>query len=69
MAHAPAPRSIAQLPTWLVDPRVSPRTWLAVAAGVGCAVTAYAGLYPQFDNGELRLVIALTSAPLSGKCR
>ena len=58
MAHDPAP-----LPAWLVDPRVSARTWLAVAGGLGCAVTAYAGLYPQFDRGELRLVIALTSAP------
>lgn len=58
MVHDPAP-----LPAWLVDPRVSARTWLAVAGGLGCAVTAYAGLYPQFDNGHLRLVIALTSAP------
>jgi hypothetical protein len=58
MTHDSAP-----LPAWLVDPSISARTWLAVAGGLGCAVTAYAGLYPQFDQGELRHVLALTSAP------
>lgn len=34
-----------------------------MATGLGCAVTACAGLYPQFDGGGLRLVLALTSLP------
>ncbi|HSO32548.1 MAG TPA: hypothetical protein VLT33_08530, partial [Labilithrix sp.] len=58
MANGTAP-----LPSWLVAPRVSARSWLAAAAGLGCAATAYAGLYPQFDDGELRFIIALTAAP------
>lgn len=51
------------LPSALAPPRLSARVWLALAAGVGCAVCAYAGLYPPFDDGKLRLVLALTSAP------
>jgi hypothetical protein len=47
------------------DSPVSARLWLALAAGLGCAVCAYAGLYPQFDGGKLRLVLALTSAPFA----
>ena len=51
------------LPAWLVEPRITPRVWLAIAGGLGCAVVAHAGLYPQFDSGRLRLVLALTSGP------
>lgn len=53
------------LPSSLSAPRVSARLWLALAAGLGCAVCAYAGLYPRFDEGRLRLVLALTSAPFA----
>ena len=54
----------------LVDPKVSARTWGAVAGGLGCAVVAYAGLYPRFDRGELRHVLALkgrSGAPSSSR--
>jgi hypothetical protein len=51
------------LPISLVAPRISARACLVIAAGVGCAVCAYAGLYPRFDSGALRIVLALTSAP------
>jgi hypothetical protein len=44
---------------------MSARLWLALAAGVGCGACAYAGLYPRFDEGKLRLVLALTSAPFA----
>jgi hypothetical protein len=53
------------LPPSFAQPRISPRAWLALAAGIGCAVCAYAGLYPRFDDGALRVVIALTSAPFA----
>jgi hypothetical protein len=52
-----------RLPSSLAAPRISARAWLALAAGVGCAACAYAGLYPRFDDGKLRVVLALTSAP------
>jgi hypothetical protein len=55
----------ALLPRSLSRPRVSARLWLALAAGAGCAVCAYAGLYPRFDDGALRLVLAITSAPFA----
>lgn len=51
------------LPSSLTAPRLSARAWLALAAGVGAGVCGYAGLYPRFDDGSLRIVIALTSAP------
>ena len=53
------------LPRSLSDSPISARVWLALAAGAGSSVCAYAGLYPQFDEGSLRLVIALTSAPFA----
>jgi hypothetical protein len=37
--------------------------WVAVIVGIGCAMCAYAGLYPRFDNGELRLLVAATAGP------
>lgn len=55
--------SAGLLPSSLAAPRISARAWLALAAGLGCAACAYAGLYPRFDDGKLRLVLALTSAP------
>jgi hypothetical protein len=53
------------LPLSLTDSPLSARLWLALAAGAGSAVCAYAGLYPQFDEGKLRVVLALTSAPFA----
>lgn len=53
------------LPSSVSAPRVSARLWLALAAGLGCAVCAYAGLYPRFDEGRFRVVLALTSAPFA----
>jgi hypothetical protein len=53
------------LPRSLSDSPIPARVWLALAAGAGCSVCAYAGLYPRFDEGSLRLVIALTSAPFA----
>jgi hypothetical protein len=47
------------------EPRVSARLWLALAAGLGCGVCAYAGLYPRFDDGALRVLLAATSAPFA----
>lgn len=55
--------STVPLPPSLAAPQISARAWLALAAGVGCAVCAYAGLYPRFDDGKLRVILALTSAP------
>lgn len=46
-------------------PRVSARLCLALAAGLGAGVCGYAGLYPRFDEGALRLVLALTCAPFA----
>lgn len=53
------------LPRSLSDSPISARLWLALAAGAGSAVCAYAGLYPRFDGGSLRVVIGLTSAPFA----
>lgn len=53
------------LPSSLTDSPVSARLWLALAGGIGSGVCAYAGLYPRFDEGSLRVVIALTSAPFA----
>jgi drug/metabolite transporter (DMT)-like permease len=53
------------LPPSLSDSPLSARLWLALAAGAGSAVCAYAGLYPRFDEGTLRGVIALTSVPFA----
>lgn len=55
----------APLPSSLAPPRLSPRLWLALAAGLGTGVCGYAGLYPRFDEGSLRFVIALTSVPFA----
>jgi len=51
------------LPSSIATPRLSARAWLALAAGLGCGVWAYAGLYPRFDDGALRLILGLTSVP------
>lgn len=53
------------LPPSFAEPRVSARQWIALAAGMGAGVCAYAGLYPRFDDGALRAVIALTSVPFA----
>jgi hypothetical protein len=47
------------------EPRVSARLSLALAAALGCGVCAYAGLYPRFDDGALRGLLAATSAPFA----
>ena len=36
-----------------------------MAAGIGAGVCAYAGLYPRFDGGALRAILALTSVPFA----
>jgi hypothetical protein len=54
---------IGLLPSSLKAPRFSARLWLALAAGLGAGVCGYAGLYPRFDDGELRIALALTSVP------
>ena len=53
--------SVGPLP--LSAPRLSARLWLALAAGLGCGACGYAGLYPRFDDGSLRIILALTSIP------
>jgi hypothetical protein len=53
------------LPSSVSPPRLSARLWLALAAALGCGVCAYAGLYPRFDEGKLRLVLALSCAPFA----
>lgn len=53
------------LPSSLSAPRLSPRLWLALAAGAGAGVCGYAGLYPRFDDGSLRIILALTCAPFA----
>lgn len=47
----------------LAAPRISPRLWVAAVVGIGCAMCAYAGLYPRFDGGELRVLVAVTAGP------
>lgn len=59
------PSTTRLLPPSFAEPRVSARLWIALAAGVGASVCAYAGLYPRFDGGALRAVIALTSLPFA----
>jgi hypothetical protein len=62
----PFSSSVARLlPPSFAEPRVSARLWIALAAGIGAGVCAYAGLYPRFDGGALRLVLALTSMPFA----
>ena len=58
MRHGP-------LPPALRAPRWSALTWVLVAAAAGAAACAIAGLYPQFDEGRLRWLLGLTSAPLA----
>lgn len=53
---------MASLPTLLRPPRFSARTWALAAASVGAGVAGFSGLYPQFDGGRLRPVLALTAA-------
>ena len=50
------------LPSPLAPSQVPARLWLALAAAVGCGACGYAGLYPRFDDGSLRIVLGLTSA-------
>lgn len=54
---------LSVLPSFLSAPRISAKLWVAAAVGIGCMVSAYAGLYPRFDAGEFRILIALTSGP------
>jgi hypothetical protein len=64
-SNLPMRDETALLPRSLSAPRISARVWLALAAGAGSAVCAYAGLYPRFDSGALRIIVALTSAPFA----
>ena len=38
---------------------------MALAAGIGCGVCGYAGLYPRFDDGALRVILGATSVPFA----
>ncbi|MBS2011950.1 MAG: hypothetical protein JST00_03620 [Deltaproteobacteria bacterium] len=69
-ASVPAPQCptapglrLSELPAFLRIPRVSARAWVAIAVALGCAVAAYAGMYPRFDDGRFRIALALTCAP------
>ena len=55
--------SLRSLPSAIATPRLSARAWLALAAGLGCGVCGYAGLYPRFDEGALRVILGVTSVP------
>ncbi len=57
-ASTPLPPSVSRAD-------LSARLWLALVAGLGCAVGASAGLYPRFDQGELRLVLMVITAPFA----
>ncbi len=56
---------IGPLPAFVIAPKLSARHWVVITAGIGAAACAYAGLYPRFDDGSLRIVLALTSAPFA----
>jgi hypothetical protein len=49
------------LPRGIARSRLSATGWVALAASLGAGACAYAGLYPRFDDGQLRVVLALTS--------
>lgn len=53
---------MAFLPTLLRPPRISARTWALAAASLGAGVAGFSGLYPQFDGGRLRPLLALIAA-------
>lgn len=63
MAASPSFGLEHRLPGFLRASRISARVWAAGAVGIGAAVAAYAGLYPQFDGGRLRLALAVTCGP------
>lgn len=56
---------IGPLPAFVTAPKLSARQCVVITAGLGAAACAYAGLYPRFDQGSLRIVLALTSAPFA----
>lgn len=56
---------IGLLPPALSWPRLPARRWLTLAAALGAGACGYAGLYPRFDDGALRIVLAITSAPFA----
>lgn len=56
-------RTTGLLPPSFAEPRLTARMWLALAAGIGCGVCGYAGLYPRFDDGALRVILGVTSVP------
>lgn len=51
------------LPSFVSSSRVEASVWAAVAAGLPVSLAAFAGLYPQFDGGRLRLLLAATTGP------
>jgi hypothetical protein len=54
------------LPRSLLTRRLSPRAWAVLSASVGGFASGFAGLYPRFDDGKLRLVLAVTAAFFAG---
>lgn len=49
------------LPAWLAPSRVSGTMWVVRAAAAGAGTLVVCGLYPRFDDGKLRILVALTT--------
>ena len=56
----------ALLPSSFSPLRLTARQLLAASGGLGCASWSLAGLYPQFDGGSLRVVLAFSSLVFGG---
>jgi hypothetical protein len=46
--------------------KISATMWVGLAGSVGAGTAAFAGLYPQLDDGKLRLLLAAIAAFLGG---
>lgn len=53
------------LPSSTAISRVSGSAWAMAAAALAFGTAAIDGAYPLFDDGKLRILLALTTAPLS----
>lgn len=49
------------LPPFSKPSTLTARHWAIAAGGLGSGLCAFAGLYPQFDHGSLRVIIAASS--------
>lgn len=45
---------------------MSATMWVGLAASIGGASAALGGLYPQFDDGKLRVLLGITAATFAG---